>query len=75
MMSSVCAVQIKGGEFTKEVVWGPPNLHMRLTRHSNISKNEPWLAGATRAAIWIYCLLAIRREPDRPNRVLEVEVV
>ena len=37
MVSGIRTVQIKRREFTEEIVWGAPNLHMSLLRHSNIS--------------------------------------
>jgi len=36
MVSGVRTVQIKWREFTKEVIWGTPNLYVRLLCHSNI---------------------------------------
>jgi hypothetical protein len=75
MVSGVRAVQIKGREFTKEVVWCPPNLHMRLSCNSNISRSELQLAGATGVDSWAWYSLPIGRELDRSNGIMKVEVM
>lgn len=40
MVSRVGAVQIEGGEFSEEVVWGPPNLYVHLSCNSDVSDNK-----------------------------------
>jgi hypothetical protein len=75
MVSGVCAVQIKRREFTKEVIWGAPNLHMRLPCHSNVpTKLNHGRLKSAGVGLRGY-LLSIRRELDRPNGVVKVEVV
>jgi len=73
MVSGVRAMQIKRREFTKEIIWGSPNLHMRLPCHSDIPAKLIRLE--LRALDWSCHLLSIRRELDRPNGVMKVEVV
>jgi hypothetical protein len=39
MVAGVCAVQIKGREFTEKIVWGLPNLHMHFSCNANESND------------------------------------
>lgn len=72
MVASVGAVEIKRCEFTKKMVWGPPNLNMGVMGDSNISEFKlKAVAGETSQL----CSLSVWGKTDGFHGLVKAEVM
>jgi hypothetical protein len=72
VVASVGAVEIKRCEFTKEMVWSPPNLNVGVVGDSNIPEFKfKAVAGETSQL----CSLSVWRKTDGSHGLVKVEVM